>query len=124
MTIYYCSVNGGFYDTDFIDYGQLPDERFEISAAQRDFYLNAINNDNKEIIVVNGALQLRDKIVVLTWDGVRLIRNNLLSSSDYTQMVDYPGDKTAWATYRQLLRDIPQTYTDPNDVIWPSPPGA
>jgi len=38
-------------------------------------------------------------------------------------MPDFPGDKEAWATYRQTLRDIPQTFASPADVIWPTAPG-
>jgi hypothetical protein len=29
---------------------------------------------------------------------------------------------TAWATYRQELRDLPTTYTNPEDVDWPTKP--
>ena len=49
-------------------------------------------------------------------------RNKLLSQSDYTQMPDWPGDKTAWAEYRQALRDITTTFSDPNEVVWPKAP--
>ena len=33
-------------------------------------------------------------------------------------------DQAQWAAYRQVIRDIPQTYKDktPDDVVWPTQP--
>lgn len=56
------------------------------------------------------------------WDQVRDQRNGLLSSSDWTQLPDSPVDSSAWATYRQKLRDIPQTFSTPESVVWPAKP--
>ena len=46
------------------------------------------------------------------WDELIEKRNNKLIDSDWTQMPDSPlsGEKkTEWATYRQTLRDIPNS---------------
>jgi hypothetical protein len=83
-----------------------------------------MNMQNKELVLSQGNLILQDRIVVITWEQIRSRRNNLLALSDYTQMSDWPGDKASWATYRQALRDLPQTYTNAADVIWPTKPGA
>ena len=57
------------------------------------------------------------------WQRVRAKRNALLTASDYTQMPDYNAEsKAAWATYRQTLRDLPNTQTDPANIIWPDVP--
>lgn len=56
---------------------------------------------------------------------LRKTRDRLLAASDWTQGADSPlsdSDKTAWATYRQSLRDITNTYTSLDDVVWPSKP--
>jgi len=53
---------------------------------------------------------------------VRADRNRLLVESDWTQLADSPVDKTAWATYRQALRDLPQQVGFPSDVTWPVAP--
>ena len=53
---------------------------------------------------------------------VRRHRDRLLAASDWTQLPDAPVDKTAWATYRQELRDIPQQSGFPDNVIWPEEP--
>jgi hypothetical protein len=55
-------------------------------------------------------------------DRVRIERDAALSASDWTQVADAPVDKTAWATYRQALRDIPQQAGFPDNVTWPSSP--
>ena len=51
--------------------------------------------------------------------SVRAKRDRKLANSDWTQVADAPVDKTAWATYRQSLRDIPQQEGFPWDVTWP-----
>lgn len=54
--------------------------------------------------------------------SVREQRNDLLTSSDWTQIADAPVDQAAWATYRQALRDIPLQAGFPNTVNWPIEP--
>jgi hypothetical protein len=55
-------------------------------------------------------------------DDMRNKRNALLANSDWTQIADAPVDATAWATYRQALRDITTQVGFPNEVIWPVEP--
>jgi len=50
---------------------------------------------------------------------VRSNRNQILSSTDWTQLADAPGDKAAWMAYRQALRDIPTQAGFPWNVEWP-----
>ena len=62
-----------------------------------------------------------------TAEGHRTTRNKLLSDSDWTQMNDSPltnEAKTAWATYRQELRDMSDLASWPNiaDDDWPVAP--
>lgn len=53
---------------------------------------------------------------------IRSQRNQLLLSSDWTQLADSTVDKTAWATYRQALRDITKQEGFPENVTWPNDP--
>jgi hypothetical protein len=122
MAIYYSPTTKGFYDTDF-GYSSLPQDIIEITKEQHEQFLHGMNMQNKELVLSQGNLVLHDRVVVITWEQIRSKRNNLLALSDYTQMSDWPGDKTSWATYRQALRDLPQTYTNAADVVWPSKPG-
>ena len=123
MTIYYSPSTIGFYDTD-VGYTSYPSDIIEITREQHTTLLEEINNNNKEIVVdENNQLSLIERVVIPTWQIIRLRRNRLLRQSDFTQMPDWPGDKNAWASYRQILRDIPQTYETPEEVIWPTKPG-
>ena len=123
MTIYYSPTTKGFYDT-LLEYPILPDDIVEIPASDHMALVDAINNQQKEIVVdANGGISLRDAIPIVTWDIIRFRRDSLLASSDYTQMSDWSGDRVAWTTYRQALRDLPQTFADAADVVWPSAPG-
>ena len=49
-------------------------------------------------------------------------RDSLLTQSDWTQVADAPVDQTAWATYRQALRDITVQVGFPRTIYWPVAP--
>ena len=53
-------------------------------------------------------------------------RNRVLSRTDYTQCLDYPGtdnERASYAVFRQALRDVPDQVGFPWDVVWPLPSG-
>lgn len=59
------------------------------------------------------------------WKTVRKKRDELLTKTDWTQLSDAPlskATKKAYADYRQALRDITKTSTDPGFVVWPVDP--
>lgn len=59
------------------------------------------------------------------WVQIRDERNRRIGMCDWTQIADVSltGDqKVAWTTYRQALRDLPQTQTNPFNIIWPDEP--
>lgn len=59
------------------------------------------------------------------WRIIKQYRNELLMQSDWTQMTDAVmtfSQRQAWQDYRQALRDIPQTFTNPDDVTFPEAP--
>ena len=61
----------------------------------------------------------------LNLGSVRQQRNGMLSGTDWTQIGDATlGNHTAeeWRTYRQALKDIPQTYSRVSEVVWPNDP--
>ena len=56
---------------------------------------------------------------------IKIRRNRLLYESDWTQLPNGPLSselQTAWATYRQALRDITAQPGFPTDVVWPTSP--
>ena len=54
-------------------------------------------------------------------EQVRLWRNSELTQTDWTQAADAPVDATAWAVYRQALRDLPATVDIGNPVLPEAP---
>ena len=54
---------------------------------------------------------------------LREVRNDKLAETDWTQSRDVTLTNDAdWATYRQALRDITDTYSDLDSVVWPTKP--
>ena len=63
--------------------------------------------------------------------SVRVARDQILTSTDWTQLPDVvfnAGVKAAWTNYRQALRDlpgaIPSGIESLDDVVWPSSPSS
>ena len=57
--------------------------------------------------------------------SIRSKRNALLAESDWTQFADCPlaaEEKTAWAGYRQKLREITDHIATDGSVAWPTKP--
>jgi hypothetical protein len=57
--------------------------------------------------------------------NARAYRNELLQSSDYTQLLDVPlteSEKESWATYRKALREISNQEGFPSTILWPTAP--
>ena len=68
------------------------------------------------------------RILADEWTRIRTERDRLLANSDWTQGGDTPlasDKKTAWATYRTKLRDVPKDQKDKTtyaSITWPSEP--
>ena len=56
------------------------------------------------------------------FERIRNWRNAELIACDWTQLTDSTADKTAWATYRQALRDLPASNEDPKKIVFPTRP--
>jgi hypothetical protein len=54
--------------------------------------------------------------------SIRQSRTEKLKDSDWTQIADSTADKTAWAAYRQALRDITSQAGFPWTIDWPEQP--
>ena len=51
---------------------------------------------------------------------LREVRNKFLQDSDWTQLPDAPLtqlQKSAWAIYRQILRDLPNSYESIEEAL-------
>ena len=86
-------------------------------------------NPLSEYQVVDNQVVLRSDVQTIRddikWRAIRGKRDQLLKDTDYLFYQDspYSSDTTAsYRTYRQSLRDIPQTYSNPDDVVYPTKP--
>ena len=94
------------------------------------FHVSYPDSGDVSTWVVNGSAKTvtdgtKNPVVVQEeWVVVRAERDRLLTASDYSQLDDTPDSdkKSAWATYRQKLRDLPSTIEDPSNPTWPSKP--
>lgn len=69
----------------------------------------------------DGAAWVRDLAPALA--ALRAERDARLRACDWTQLPDVPEPtRLAWLTYRQALRDLPETTIDPFAPEWPTPP--
>lgn len=88
------------------------------TTPQYDEYTEVLEWTGDAFSVRPMTTEERQIVVDKQWVGIRSQRNRLLLESDWTQLSDSPADKTAWATYRQALRDITQQ-ADPFNIVWP-----
>ncbi|MFN0719190.1 phage tail assembly chaperone [Vibrio cyclitrophicus] len=65
-----------------------------------------------------------EQFKLIAWELVRSERDSLLSIADkqIESALDSGVEVTPFRQYRQALRDIPQTYSNPEDVVWPQKP--
>ena len=66
--------------------------------------------------------QVAADILAVKWEDIRSRRDNLMADSDWRSMPDSPTMSSAWKTYRQALRDLPASESDPDDITWPTKP--
>ena len=76
--------------------------------------------------VADGKATLQQSLVNSTdlsakWASIRSQRNTKLAESDYMSNSDVTMS-SAWKTYRQALRDLPASESDPDDITWPDEP--
>lgn len=95
------------------------DENGEITGS-------ATHAENGEKMSVDNPeyVAFLNKVYPPTWDQIRSQRDSLLKDSDWAIISDATPkpSKEAWLTYRQALRDLPQNFEDPSEVVWPEKP--
>lgn len=72
-------------------------------------FISSMGNDN----------EVTDEIYLAR---LRYWRDAELTRTDWTQVADAPVDQAAWATYRQALRDLPASNSDPRKITLPVAP--
>lgn len=84
-------------------------------------------------VLIDSLIKTNDdgKIIFPTiddkWNIIRSVRNDLLQQCDWTQLPDVSltnEQKLAWSQYRQMLRNVTEDFTNPDDVIFPEAPNG
>ncbi|PKP99611.1 MAG: phage tail protein, partial [Alphaproteobacteria bacterium HGW-Alphaproteobacteria-13] len=101
--LYFSPATGGFYDSRI--HAELPADKVEVTAAERDEALNALAPGQRIAAGPDGkpvaAAAPVDRDAALR--RLRIRRDRLLRDSDHSQMPDFPidaGARAAWAVYR------------------------
>ena len=128
MNVYQTDLNGVFVGTTTADQDPLDSTNWLIPAGCVETAPPTITDSQlakwsgTEWVVEDIPITEPDPEPVAPEVSVRAKRDNLLSTSDWTQVDDSPVDKSAWATYRQALRDVPAQSGFPNTITWPTKP--
>ena len=67
------------------------------------------------------ADEMNAAVVKGNWDRARKERNELLAATDFYALSDVTMSADM-ATYRQALRDLPESVENSEDVVWPEKP--
>ncbi len=67
--------------------------------------------------------EITNRITNKMWEGVRARRNKALKNSDVMALQDRVMTNEQKA-YRQALRDLPSTQSDPFNITWPTKPAS
>jgi hypothetical protein len=102
-----------------------------MASANSDLgFLEGELEDLDKHVINTDTLAIEDApaIVINVQAHIRILREEYLKATDWTVGVDSPlsdSKKAEWVTYRQALRDMPNTYsseTDVDNVVWPNKP--
>jgi len=125
---------------DLFQYGSLKKNLAEIKATKEKDGVRVLSINEEQytdlqdhcdasesggvITIIKSAEWLENKTNE-AWKKIRKERNQLLKDSDYIMFPDITTSaekKQEWTTYRQALRDIPQDYDSPDEVVYPDKP--
>lgn len=98
----------------------------DIQVEITDKQVLEIESSNQSMLLVDGELlTLSAHLLEPIKKWLRQKRNRLLAESDWTQLSDSPLDedtRSAWATYRQDLRDLTDNIDENGEVTFPTAP--
>jgi len=99
---------------------------FSINEEQyTDLQDNCDASESSGVVTIIKSAEWLENKTNEAWRKIRKQRNQLLKDSDYIMFPDITittEKKQEWETYRQSLRDIPQTFSNPDDVTYPDKP--
>jgi hypothetical protein len=103
-----------------------PNPQVALETSEDPLVLKAVVGDDGTVTLEADPLKVQAKLDA-AWTQLRAERNRRLAATDWTQLLDThlsQANRTAWSSYRQELRDLPDEVTDPTQVEWPMDPTA
>lgn len=91
----------------------------EITSGKKRGDTTVAGDKDKETVTVTHTAV--DQTDVEQWAEIRASRDIKLMDSDWMANSDVTMSD-AWKTYRQALRDLPASVSDPDDITWPTKP--
>lgn len=129
MTIYYCSINNGFYDSSV---QSVPEGAKLIPDGLREALIGSLKNEGEAIGPDENGMPVlvrRDQSAdpVVLSDKARATRDYLLTTTvDNINAVRWAAmpdsTKMKYIKYRQALLDVPSQKLFPFDIKWPELP--
>ena len=99
---------------------------FSVNEEQyTDLQDNCDASESSGVVTIIKSAEWLENKTNEAWRKIRNQRNQLLKDSDYIMFPDITitaEKKEEWETYRQALRDIPQDYDSPDEVVYPTKP--
>src|SRR5690349_18017435 len=117
MAFFYSAEAGGFFHDAIHDQGARPADTVAISDAEHATLFKAQSEGGRIAPGPDGRPIITEQLPMTAeaaMQALRCHRDALLRDSDHTQIPDFPiseGQRSAWAIYRQQLRDLPETTT-------------
>ena len=130
------SSNLDYYEKNGTEYLRIYKEYVEVEdytksySYEETFEINPQNNAIQRLKVEPATEDEIQAHFNMKWAEIRVDRNAKLRESDMESMIylpDFWSQKTeeyrqSWLTYRQALRDITHSTSNPYDVVWPTKP--
>ena len=91
----------------------------EITSGKKRGDTTVAGDKDKETVTVTYTAV--DQTDSEQWASIRAERDSKLMDSDWMGFSDVTMS-SAWKTYRQALRDLPASESDPDDITWPTKP--
>ena len=135
------SIYALFPNTSFPEIG-VPDSFLEENQLYKIAEIPQLNEQTQKLFFLSDPIlknnfvytfeiidKSEEEINSEKWQKIRTLRNELLLESDIEVVIDkwqsYTDEqKNAWINYRRILREIPQEYSNPNNIVWPDKPSV
>jgi hypothetical protein len=101
-------------------------QSFGVDQLSQDYRVEC-STGTKYVLIWNRAEaepteeQLEAALNIFNWDNVRIQRDSLLAATDFYALSDVTMSDDM-ETYRQALRDLPESVENSEDVVWPEKP--